>query len=178
MRGTEGPLREAGVPGDPLQEPSLLAEENPVHDGHLWALGHIQARKSEDQRGVRVVQSLLRFSSLAAQAAGELSPTAAGAYELVVSLWDRSAQRRVRPSGAHAEVKGPAARGPSRRWWRATILQRNPAGDSLYQPRTSQVAMLRRYTVRGERHLPRFLDAHAHTHISRELPWPRAFTVS
>lgn len=37
--------------------------------------------------------------------------------------------------------------------------------DWLYQPRTSQVAMLRRYTVRGERHLPPSLDAHTHTHL-------------
>lgn len=93
-----------------------------------------------------------------------------------VSLgWLSSEKGPSRPPGTRAEVKGPVAAVPAE----IHVPTGNPAGDGLYQPRTSQVAMLRRYTVRGERHLPPFLDARTHTHISRALPFPwESFRVS
>lgn len=110
----------------------------------------------------------LRFSSLAIGGLrGVKASTTAGVYELVVFLWDGSVQRRVLPAlrGRVPKSKGQWPAVPAE----IHVPTGNPAGDGLYQPRTSQVAMLRRYTVRGERHLPPFLDARTHTHISPGL---------
>lgn len=65
-----------------------------------------------------------------------------------VSLgWLSSEKDPSCPRGTRARVQGRAE---------IRIPTGNPAGDRVYQPRTSQVAMLRRYTVRGGRHLPPF----------------------
>lgn len=161
-----------GLPQGPAQEPGRLAaasrEENPVATG-TWGFRDISKRSG---RGEPPVLFPRRSGP-----PGSQSLNTAGVYELVAFLWDGSVQRRVLPA-----LRGRALKSKGRRPAvpvEIRVPTGNPAGDRLYQPRTSQVAMLRRYTVRGERHLPPFLDARTHTHISRALPSPRgSFMVS
>lgn len=148
-RGTQGLL-----PHGPVPEPAKRGESG--GDRHLGILGTHPSGP--------VVESIL-FPSLAAQG---LQGVKASTLLVCTSLLCFSGVAQFR-EGSFLPKKGrrPAAPG------RDPHPRRESRWDRVYQPRTSQVAMLRRYTVRGERHLPPSLDARTHTHISRALPSPR-----